>query len=246
MAKNNKEREAQVAEDEVIYEDESGESSSSSQGGAASLLKNRNFLIGAGVVILLVVVGIFFFRAQNPKPDNEAMMAMTGAVEEFQRDSMLAAINGKPTSATSQGFSGFADLVADYSGTPQANQAKFYLGAGYLQTGNVDLAIEYLEDFKKGNDMVSAAAYAALGSAYEEKGEFETAAGYFEKAARIPGENAWTTPFYLMQAGRNYESAGDKDAALKLYKDIYNKYPTSEEGLSVKKYIGRLDEANEL
>jgi tetratricopeptide (TPR) repeat protein len=246
MAKNNKVNEAQVAEDEVIYEDESGEESGSSSGGAAGLLKNRNFLIGAGAVVLLGVAGFFFFRSQNPTPDTEAEMAMRPAIAAFQSDSLVAAINGRPTANNTMGFTGFSDLVSDYSGTPQGNHSKLFLGMAYLQTGNIEDAIDQLEGYKKGSDMAAASAYAGLGSAYEEKAEFEKAAGYFEKAARTPGENSQTTPFYLMQAARNYESAGDNASALKLYRNVYSKYPNSEEAQTAIRYIGKLDEANEL
>lgn len=241
MAKKNNVKDAQVAEDEVIYEDEVGEETGGSGGGVSGLLKNRSFLIGAGAVIILVVAAVFFVKGRSPKFDGEAADAMSKAVEAFQADSMVAAINGVPTNGVQQGFEGFSDLVSTYSGSAQGNLSKYYLGMAYLQTGNIDEGIEYLEGFKKSNDMVSASAYAGLGGAYEEKGEFETAAGYYEKAARTPGENSLTTPYYLMQAARNYESAANPDAALKLYRDIKTKYPNSEEGSTVDRYIGRLD-----
>jgi tetratricopeptide (TPR) repeat protein len=246
MAKKNNVKDAQVAEDEVIYEDEEGEGNGGASGGASGLLKNRGFLIGAGTVIILVIAAIFFMKGRTPTFNAEASDAMRSAVDAFQADSMVASINGRQTDAATQGFEGFSDLVSTYSGTAQGNLAKYYLGMAYLQTGNTDEAIEYLESFKKANDMVSAAAYAGLGAAYEEKGEFGTAAGFYEKAARTPGENSLTTPYYLMHAARNYESAGNPDAALKLYKDIKRKYPVSEEGQGVDRYIGKLDGGNGL
>lgn len=90
--------------------------------------------------------------------------------------------------------------------------------------------------------MISAAAYAALGFAYEQQNSFAEAAGQYELASRTPAENDFSTPFYLMHAARNHESAGDAEAALNIYKRIKNEFPLSDQAKdgSIDKYIAKL------
>ena len=86
------------------------------------------------------------------------------------------------------------------------------------------------------------AAMSAMAYAHEQKGEFKEAAAKFEEASVVPEENRHSTPYYLMEAARNLEAAGDKSGALKLYETVKNKYPQSEAaaGDNIDKYIARL------
>jgi hypothetical protein len=53
-------------------------------------------------------------------------------------------------------------------------------------------------------------------------------------------ENAFLTPIYLMKAGMLYENEGKWSDALKLYERVQDKYPESNEGRSIDKYIARV------
>ena len=56
--------------------------------------------------------------------------------------------------------------------------------------------------------------------------------------------NSFTTPIYLLKAGRMQESMGNKEKALAIYKSIKDKYGDSNEGRLVEKYIARLAATN--
>jgi tetratricopeptide (TPR) repeat protein len=171
----------------------------------------------------------------NEEKNKTGQAAMVSSLVAFEQDSFNLALAGQ----AGQG-GGFTDLADDYSGTDAGQLSKYYAGVSYLNTGKIDEGMEMLESYKKGSTFVGAAAHAALGYAHEQKGAFAEAAEAYETASRTPSENAVSTPFYLMHAARNHESAGKNDAALELYRQIKTKYPLSAEGASVDKYIARL------
>lgn len=225
MAKKVKARakEVEVIEEEIEEESRSLET---------FIRENSKLLLVALGVVALLVVGYLFYLNSLKQKNLEANTEMFQAVKEFERDSLDKALLGGQ-------FMGFEEIVDVYAGTEAANLAKYYLGIIYLRKGEIETGVDYLEDFSKADNMLSSAAYMALGFAEEDLGNPSKAAGYFEKAARTPDENENTTPTMLLQAGRNYEAAGQLGKALSVYEEIKEDYPLSSEGLNIDKYIGR-------
>ncbi|HHG83568.1 MAG TPA: tetratricopeptide repeat protein, partial [Bacteroidetes bacterium] len=206
------------------------------ESGQSFLEKNKTLLIGGGVVVLAIIL-FFVIQSRGADTENlEAQVDMINPTIYYEQDSFDLSINGNGQ------FVGFNSLSDDYSGTKSGNLMKYYVGTAYLKIGNYDQAILYLEEFNKGDNMVSAASLAALAAAHEQKSDFSRAGELYEDAARTPEENDFTTPYYLMHAGRNYESAGENDKALALYEKIRNQYPLSEQAAdgSIDKYIAKL------
>lgn len=229
MAKKVKDRE----EDAASIEQEMEEAGSSFESFVA---QNQRLLLLA-VGILIVLGGSFALYKYNQAQQNvEANAEMFQAVKEFERDSLSKALNG------SGNFMGFEEIASTFSGTKVANMANYYTGIIYLKQGEVQTGIDFLEKFDKGDDMVSMAAYAALGFAYEDLGDSGKAASYFERAASTPEENESTSPNMLLQAGRNYEAAGNLSKAKNLYEKIKSDYPNSSEALNIDKYLGRVSQ----
>lgn len=193
---------------------------------------SRLLLLAGGVVVLLLGAFAGYRYLQNSK-GTEANEEMFFAVKYFEQDSLTLALNGDGT------YMGFLDIADSYGGTDAGNSATYYTGIIYLRQGQIDEGVRYLKDVSTGEDMLSMATYMALGFAHEDLNDPSAAAGYFEKAAKTPGENAQTTPTMLLQAGINYEEAGDTDKARKLYQRIKDDYPQSSEGVSIDRYLGR-------
>lgn len=225
-----------AGQEEVTYEEEVGGSVEEGQSGQGFFEKYRNLIL---IVAAAAVGAVAFFVYSSGKKDEqnkEAIAEMAMAELNYHQDSIRLALNGGPQSM------GFQTLADDYSGTDAGNIALYYLGCGELEQGNIDAGIEHLESFEKGLNMVSAAAYAALGYAYEQKQDYNEAAAQYKKAANTPEENAFTTPFYLLHAARNLETAGDTEAALSTYKKVKEEYAQYEEvrNGNVDKYIAKL------
>jgi tetratricopeptide (TPR) repeat protein len=132
--------------------------------------------------------------------------------------------------------------MSEYKWTGAANLAKYYAGIISLKQGAFAEAIDYLESFKGKDKMVTAMAYGAIGDAYSETAENEKAITQYKKAA-YHFENELTTPHFLKKAGLLLEMEKQKEEARKIYEEIKAKYPNSNEGRDMDKYIARLDAA---
>lgn len=198
------------------------------------LQRNRQIVTVVGVVLFLAIAGIVYWRAYElPRQNAEALDQMTVAVRNFERDSFNLAIKG-----TGQ-YPGLEQLVDDYSGTQAGNLSRYYLGLSYLKTGKYAEGVEQLEAFDKPETMVAATAHGAIGYGYEELKDFGKAAASYHKASQVM-ENGQSTPYYLSQAARCYEAAGETSTALELWQRIETQYPNSQEAQVAPREAARL------
>ncbi len=190
-------------------------------------------------IVVLVIVGLvaaymgikrFYLRPL----DIEAQSQMFVAERYFEQDSFELALYGDGN------YFGFVDIADDYTITRSGNLANYYAGIAYLQLGEHENAIAYLKDFKAKGKLVGAIAYGALGDAYMEIGETGKAVDYYMDASTYV-ENKFTSPLYLIKAGRALELLGDYKAALEVYTKIKAKYPDSSEGRNIDKLITRAE-----
>lgn len=195
--------------------------------------KNKSIFSILGVVLLVAIAGIFLFRYWQDAQDKEAQSELFQAVYYFESDSLNLALNGDGNNL------GFVDIIEDYGMTPAGNLAKYYAGACYLKDGSYNQAIGNLESFSTGDPLVQARAYALIGDAHMELGEFDDAAGNYSKAANYE-TNEFFSPDYFKKASVAYEQLGEYgDAAAQLEK-IVSMYPTSTAATDAKKYLARL------
>lgn len=224
----------QADEEEIIFEEETGEGSSkSSQQGASFFEKYRNVIYGAGIVILGAVFFFIYRSNQNKAANVEGQEAMVMTVATWEQDSM------KVVDQPSAAIPSLEDIKDEYGGTSAGNLATYYAGIAYLKLGRIDDGVEYLEEFSGEGTMAEASALYARGYAAEEQNDFEAAGDLYEKASRTPAENIYTTPMYLKEAGRAYESAGNKEKANEVYKKIKADYPLSPASKDIDLFIGR-------
>jgi tetratricopeptide (TPR) repeat protein len=186
----------------------------------------------AGIIFLVVAfLGFNKFYLQ-PKED-EALSQMFMAENYFEKDSFNLAINGDGN------YLGFLDIIDDYGMTKSANRAKYYTGIAYLNLGEYEIAIEYLKDFDTDDLLLAPIAEGAQGDALLELGNTEGALKHYKKAYTM-SDNELTTPVYMMKAANLLESMDELEDALSLYQEIKAKYPTSQEGINIDKYIARI------
>ncbi len=230
MAKVKKKQEELEEQEEVVEEVEQ------EYGSTLELIldKYRNLLYG-GIGLVVVAIGAYaFLMYQKGVQSKEARDVMYKAIQYFEADSLQKALNGDGV------FPGFYDIESEYSGTSEADLAKYYLGIINIKLNNLDEGVDYLQAFPKDDALLTVSAYMALGFAHEDMGDPKEAANYFEKAANSVKENEYTTPKMWLEAGRNYEAAGMPDKARQLYTQIKDKYPNSTEGITIDKYLGRV------
>jgi tetratricopeptide (TPR) repeat protein len=202
--------------------------------------KNQKIIIGVVGAITLVTVGYFAYQKfiASPKEEdaaNEMFVAQSNfdkATNGVASDSLYKlALNG------SEGKFGFVKIADEYSGTAAGNLANYYAGIAYLNTGKYDEAIASLGKFSSKDIMLSALAKGAIGDAYSEKKQPKEALDYYVKAAGT-SKNDFTTPRFLMKAGKVALTLGNKEDALKYFTDIKENYENSPEAATVDGLIG--------
>lgn len=196
--------------------------------------KNQFLVLGLVGAFILLVGGFLAYKYMYQEPRNKAAMsAMYKAEQQFKQDSFALALENP-----GGGFEGFLDIVENYGGTKAANLSKYYAGVSYLNIGDYESAVEYLKSFSASGQVLPITKFGALGDAYSELQDFESAISSYSKA--VNGEsNNFLTPYYLKKLAMLHEKQGDADKAKGLYERIKSDFPESEEGQVIDKYISK-------
>lgn len=202
--------------------------------------KNQKIIFGVVGAVALFTVGYLVYQKFVAEPKQmEAANEMFVAQQNFQQategiasDSLYKlSLNG------SEGKFGFVKIADEYSGTDAGNLANYYAGLAYLNTGKYAEAIDYLGKFKSDDIVLGALAKGAIGDAYSQKNQQKEALEYYIKAAEA-NKNDFTTPRFLLKAGKTALALGNKEEALKFFTDIKDNYDTTPEAASVDVLIG--------
>ena len=187
------------------------------------------------LTIVVIVVGFFAYHNLVSEPnEKKATEAMFRAEQYYRLDSARLALNGDNINA------GFLKVIARYGGTKAANLASFYAGSCYLKLGDYNNAIKYLKDFSTPVQQLQERDYGLLGDAYSELNRKDEAAEQYKKAGTWFEKDELLSPEYLFRSGYLYESMGKTQDAISMYRLIKDKYPTSQRGADIDKYLARL------
>jgi tetratricopeptide (TPR) repeat protein len=206
------------------------------------VLKAKNFwteyqkpLLTIIIVLIVIVAGWFGYQNYVVKPkEAEAENTIWKAEQYFREDSLQLALNGDKFNR------GFVYVINNYGSTKVGNLAKYYAGICYLRLGNFNKAVDNLKDFSTPAKQIQMMAYGTLGDAYSELNKNDDAVNYYKKAAAEFTDDATMSSEYLFRAALKLETLGKNSEALDLYKELKNKYPNTQRGFAVDKYIYRL------
>ncbi|MFV8467097.1 tetratricopeptide repeat protein [Flavobacterium sp. LB1P62] len=202
--------------------------------------RNQKVIIGLVAGVALFTVGYLAYQKfiATPKQD-EAANEMFVAQENFQKatDGVASDSLYKLSLNGSEGKFGFLKIADEYSGTDAGNLANYYAGLAYLNTGKYNEAIEYLGKFKSEDIVLGALAKGAIGDAYSQKNQPKEALENYVKAAES-NKNDFTTPRFLLKAGKAALALGNKADALKYFTDIKENFDATPEAASVDVLIG--------
>ncbi len=203
--------------------------------------KNKKTIIGIAVALIVVIGGWLLYKNLVVKPKEErAAEAMFKAEEYFRTDSLAVALNGDGQNK------GFLNIIKNFGGTKAANLSHFYAGIIYLKTHDFNNAVKQLKDFDTDSKQIQMIAYGRLGDAYSELGKKDEAVDLYKKAGKEFEADQFNSSEFLFRAGYLLESMGKNKEAIDIYKEIKEKYPKTEKGFSIDKYIYRLSvEKNE-
>ncbi|MEX1002631.1 MAG: tetratricopeptide repeat protein [Crocinitomicaceae bacterium] len=196
--------------------------------------KNKKILIGGGVIVLLIIISLVGYKQFIHKPKVEASHnAYWEAFFAYQNnDTTNVALVGN------ENFVGLEDVAAEYDGTPGGEIANYATATEYMERGQFNEALSYLDDTDFDDVMLGTLVIGLKGDCYVELGELDNAVEKFEEAAnREPNE--YTSPIFLKKAGLVYEKLDNKEAAVKAYQRIKDEWETSSEATDIDKYIVR-------
>ncbi len=200
------------------------------------LEKYQKWILGGVTALVLLIGGYLAWKNFIVKPkEQEAVKQMWKAEAQFLKDSFDLAITNP-----GGGYPGFYDIVKEYSGTSAENAANLYAAVSHMKLGQFDAALSYLKDFKAEGEMMPIIKYGLMGDAYSEKNEMDKAIKYYRKAINA-GDNDALTPIFLQRLGMLYENQGDYKNALKMYRELKEKYPDTLPAREIDKYILRAE-----
>ena len=202
--------------------------------------RNQKVIIGLVAVVALFTVGYLAYQKfiAAPKQD-EAADEMFVAQQNFQKatDGVASDSLYKLSLTGSEGKFGFLKIADEYSGTDAGNLANYYAGMAYLNTGKYAEAIDFLSKFNSEDIVLDAMAKGAIGDAYSQQNKQKEALENYVKAAGV-NKNDFTTPRFLLKAGKTALTLGKKEEALKYFTDIKDNYDASPEAASIDVLIG--------
>jgi tetratricopeptide (TPR) repeat protein len=196
---------------------------------------SRNILI-AGAAIILLAGGYLGYKYLYQLPaDTRAQEEIFVAEENFRKDSISLALNGNATTT------GFLKVIKKHGGTKTGNIARLYAGECYLLLGDFNNALKYLEEFNaNGAKQAEAKKEGLLGDAYSELKKNDEAISHYKKAGTIFPDDQALSSEYLFRAAMLLEVSGKNKEAIELYQQVKEKFPRSEKGFIVDKYLARL------
>jgi predicted negative regulator of RcsB-dependent stress response len=196
---------------------------------------NRPVTIAALAIILLAggyLVYKKFFKEPNEQKASETIFK---AEDYYRMDSLTLALNGDGVNP------GFLKIIDRYTGTKAGNLARFYAGSIYLQLGDPAKALKHLKDFETDAEQIQARAYKLLGDAYAETGKNNDALDNYKKAAHHFEKDESASSEYLFMAAYFADRVlKNKKESIELFKELKDKYPKTERGFEVDKYLAQL------
>lgn len=200
-------------------------------------IKNSKWIVYSIAALVLLVGGYFVYQNYFRAPEEQkAAEAMWKAEDYYRMDSARLALNGDGPNA------GFLKIISRHGGTKAANLAKFYAAACYMKLGDFNNAIKYLKDFSTDDKLISVRATGLLGDAYAETNKKAEAIDQYRKAGTLFPEDNYNSPEYLFRAGLLYQETGKTKDAVEMFNTIKEKYPNTERGAEIDKYLARLGE----
>ena len=197
-----------------------------------TLNRFRRPLMIAGGALLVLIIGLIAWRVYISTQQTEAVEQMRQAERLFEKDSFAVAM----LKTLPGGFKGFPQIIEDYPGTQSANLANYYAGVCLLNLGKYEAAISYLRDFSAKGSVLPIMKNGALGDAYSEVKDFDSAKSYYKKAVSAQA-NELLTPFYIKRLAMLAQKENDYEAARKYYQQLKDEYPNSTEGQDAEKYL---------
>lgn len=198
----------------------------------AWVARNQNYIltsIGAVVIIVLAYLAYmsFVLKPLNEESTNAMAQAQTyfkqGMQDPTVQDSLYTlALEGDGVAP------GFIEIIENYGSSDASQLATYNAGMIFLQQGDFDQAISYLDNFSTSDPILGALALGGIGDAFAELNQLEDALGYYQKAVSF-AENDLTTPRFLLKAAQVALAVNKNSAAAEFLENLKENYASAPE-----------------
>ncbi|MBN2683169.1 MAG: tetratricopeptide repeat protein [Bacteroidales bacterium] len=196
--------------------------------------RNQNKLLYiVGGIVLIVAIYLGYQKYVVEPHIEESKEVHFVAQQYFASDSFALALNGDGTNL------GWLAINEEYGSTPIGELSNYYVGICYLQLGNYEEAISYLEKFDTEDPILGPLAKGNIGNAHAELGDLDQALSFYLEAVNM-NDNKYTTPMFMLKAALIYELQGNNAEALKLYETVSGKYSLTPFRQTSDKYMAKL------
>ncbi|NQX78044.1 tetratricopeptide repeat protein [Gilvibacter sp.] len=191
--------------------------------------ENQKYIFGVIGLIALGILGYLAYQTYVQEPKEAKAMNEMFQAQNYWEQAMTATENDSLFNLALKGGNGqygLEEIISKYGGTDAGNIARYYAGVAYLQTGEYKKAIESLDAFNATDEILAPQAKGGIGDAFAALGEFGDALNYYKQAANL-NTNDYTTPKYLLKAGKSAIETGNYSEAVQLLAQIKENYPDS-------------------
>ncbi len=192
----------------------------------------KQLYVGLAIVVVAVLGGMGYAYYQRQQ-EQRAQQLLGEVLPLYEQGKYREALDG------ADGRTGLLELARAYGSTNAGNLARFYAADALYRLGEYDQALELWEAFDSDDPMLAAAALAGQAAVYENKGEHARAAELYRRAADRY-DNPVVTPHYLLRAGHNYETAGNLEAARRMYEALRERYPDATQAIEAEIALARI------
>ncbi|WP_157976154.1 tetratricopeptide repeat protein [Lewinella sp. IMCC34191] len=200
--------------------------------------RNRKPIIGAVVALIFIVAGALLYQTFIAGPaERNAAQQMQQAQYQFEQDSFALALTNP-----GQAYPGFLEIADEYGSTEAGNLANYYVAVCYLNLGQYEAALDYLEDFDADGDLLPTMKMGVMGDLQSELGDFAAAIDAYEEAVDAAGDNYVTGGYYLNKLGLLYRHQGETENALDAFRRLKMDFGQSAEAAQADKYIAALEQ----
>lgn len=202
----------------------------------AWVARNQNYILATVGAVAVIVLGYLAYINFVVKPLNEeSTNAMAQAQAYFNeaiqdptaQDSLYTlALEGDGVAP------GFIEIIDTYGSSDAAQLATYNAGMIYLQQGDFEQAISFLDDFSSSDPVLGALALGGIGDAFAELNQLEDALDYYDKAASF-AQNDLTTPRFLLKGAQVALAVEDNNKATDLLEALRDNYASAPEAVKV-------------
>jgi len=179
-------------------------------------IPKKTLQIGGAIVIVIALV-LTYKVVNKPRRSPDAELRLLQVVVSLAQND---------TSSVPQLLN---ELITRYRATESGKRAYFYYGVYELRRNNKEIAEEYFKKFFFffiKDDLLKALAYGNLGNIYLDRGEYDKAISFFQKAEKTSPEKSLMA-FYYFKRAKAYQIKGDFQESYTLLTEFSEKYKNS-------------------